>query len=109
MRLETPFGIYEDEKYLEFTYYNYGKPSDRLAMFQFVLRKQHDKLEKELFYCLNTPYEGYYFFTYFFLYIGNNIFTLKKINVLHERVGFFPTIGFTCKQRQLYSHRLRQC
>ena len=54
MRLETPFGIYEDEKYLEFTYYNYGKPSDRLAMFQFVLRKQHDKLEKELFCCLNT-------------------------------------------------------
>jgi hypothetical protein len=31
----------------------YGGPPHRLAMLQLVLRKQFDKLEKELIHCLN--------------------------------------------------------
>jgi hypothetical protein len=37
-----------------FYWMDYGGPPDRLPMFQLVLRKQFDKLEKELIHCLNT-------------------------------------------------------
>jgi hypothetical protein len=33
---------------------NYGGSPDRLPIFQLVLRKEFDKLEKELIHCLST-------------------------------------------------------
>ena len=47
--------IFDQIKYKNLLLRNcYGRPPDRLPMFQLELREQFDKLEKELIHCLNT-------------------------------------------------------